>query len=35
MPSLLWWELLSSYPALPDSAPLSSYRYANEVRVWG
>ena len=28
-------ELLSSYPTLPHSAPPSSYRYANEVRVWG
>lgn len=28
-------ELLSSFPTLPDSAPLSSYRYNSEVRVWG
>jgi len=28
-------ELLSGYPTLPESAPLSSYRYGNEVRVWG
>ena len=28
-------EPLSSYPTLPDSVPLSSYRCANEVRVWG
>ena len=27
-------ELLSSYPALPDNAPLS-YWCADEVRVWG
>ena len=27
--------LLSSYPTLPESALLSSYRCANEVRVWG
>ena len=28
-------ELLSGYPTLPESAPLSSYRFGNEVRVWG
>ena len=28
-------EILSSCPTLPDGAPLSSYRCANEVRVWG
>ena len=27
-------ELLSVYPTMPESAPLSSYRYGNEVRVW-
>ena len=27
-------ELLSVYPTMPDSAPLSSYRCGNEVRVW-
>ena len=28
-------ELLSGYPILPDSAPLSSHRYDSEVRVLG
>ena len=28
-------ELLSGYPTLPESAPLSSYRYGKEVRVRG
>ena len=27
-------ELLSVYPTMPESAPLSSYRCGNEVRVW-
>ena len=27
-------ELLSVYPTLPESTPLSSYRCGNEVRVW-
>ena len=27
-------ELLSVYPPMPESAPLSSYRCGNEVRVW-
>ena len=27
-------ELLSAYPTLPESAPLSSYQYGNEIRVW-
>ena len=27
-------ELLSVYPTMPESAPLSSYRRGNEVRVW-
>ena len=26
-------ELLSGHPTLPDSAPLSSYMFSNEVRV--
>ena len=28
-------ELLSVYLTMPESAPLSSYRRGNEVRVWG
>ena len=27
-------ELLSTFPIFSDSAPLSSYRYGSEVRVW-
>ena len=27
-------ELLSVYPTMPESAPLSSYRCGNEVSVW-
>ena len=27
-------ELLSVYPTMPESVPLSSYRCGNEVRVW-
>ena len=27
-------ELLSVYPTMPESAPLSSHRCGNEVRVW-
>ena len=27
-------ELLSGYPTLPENAPLSSYQYGNEIRVW-
>ena len=27
-------ELLSVYPTMPESAPLSSYWCGNEVRVW-
>ena len=27
-------ELLSVYQTMPESAPLSSYRCGNEVRVW-
>ena len=27
-------ELHSVYPTMPESAPLSSYRCGNEVRVW-
>ena len=27
-------ELLSVYLTMPESAPLSSYRCGNEVRVW-
>ena len=27
-------ELLSVYPTMPESAPLSSYRCGNEVRIW-
>ena len=26
--------LLSGYPTLPETPPLSPYRYGNEVRVW-
>ena len=37
-PSLSWWrfmvELLSVYPTMPESAPLSSYWCGNEFRVW-
>ena len=28
-------ELKASYPTLSASSPLASYRYDNEVRVWG
>ena len=27
--------MLSRYPALPEHAPLASYRSGNGVRVWG
>ena len=30
----LLMELLSVYPTMPESAPLSSYRCGNEVRLW-
>ena len=28
-------EFLSGYSTQPEGAPLSSYRYGNEVRMWG